>query len=109
MSSRKIAPAQALFFDKRLSIDGTVSCASCHHPAFAFTDSRVIATGAGDKPGSRNTPTILNSVFSEFLFWDSRARSLEEQVKHPLLSSFEMGTIFLFLVDNLQRCQLLMT
>lgn len=91
MSPRKVVLGRALFFDKRLSIDGTVSCASCHDPAFAFTDSRVLAAGAGDKAGARNTPTILNSVFSETLFWDGRARSLEEQVKHPLLSSFEMG------------------
>jgi cytochrome c peroxidase len=91
MSARKVALGRALFFDKRLSVDGTVSCASCHDPAFAFTDSRVLAAGAGDKSGTRNTPTILNAVFSETLFWDGRASSLEEQVKHPLLSSFEMG------------------
>ncbi len=91
LSPGKIALGRALFFDKRLSVDGTVSCASCHDPAFAFTDSRVLAAGAGDKPGTRNTPTILNAVFSETLFWDGRASSLEEQVKHPLLSSFEMG------------------
>ena len=91
MSPRKVALGRALFFDKRLSIDGTVSCASCHDPAFAFTDSKVLATGLEGKPGTRNTPTILNSVFSESLFWDGRSSSLEDQVKHPLLSSFEMG------------------
>jgi len=51
MSARKVALGRALFFDKRLSIDGTVSCASCHDPAFAFTDAKVLAVGAGDKPG----------------------------------------------------------
>lgn len=91
MSSRKIALGQALFFDKRLSIEGTVSCATCHDPAIAFTDARTVSMGTGAKVGTRNTPTILNAVFSEFLFWDGRARSLEDQVKHPLLSSFEMG------------------
>jgi cytochrome c peroxidase len=93
MSPRKVTLGQALFFDKRLSVDGTVSCASCHDPAFAFTDSKVLAEGAGDKRGARNTPTILNAVFSDSLFWDGRARSLEEQVKHPLLSSFEMSMV----------------
>ncbi len=91
MSSRKTALGQALFFDKRLSIHGTVSCATCHDPAVAFTDSRPVAVGTGAKIGTRNTPTILNAVFSEFFFWDGRSRSLEDQVKHPLLSSFEMG------------------
>jgi cytochrome c peroxidase len=91
MSQRKIALGRALFFDKRLSVDGTVACATCHDPAIAFTDSKTVALGAGAKSGTRNTPTILNSVFSESLFWDGRAPSLEEQVKHPLLNSFEMG------------------
>jgi cytochrome c peroxidase len=90
ISSRKVELGRELFFDKRLSIDGTVSCASCHDPAVAFTDSQALALGARGKLGTRNTPTVLNAVFSEALFWDGRARSLEEQAKHPLLSSFEM-------------------
>jgi len=68
-----------------------VSCAVCHDPARAFTDSNVIAEGVGARKGTRNSPTILNSVFSELLFWDGRALSLEDQVNHPLMSSFEMG------------------
>ena len=91
MSSHKIELGRALFFDKRLSRDGTVSCAVCHDPARAFTDSNVIAEGVGAKKGTRNSPTILNSMFSELLFWDGRALSLEDQVNHPLVSSFEMG------------------
>lgn len=91
MSSRKVELGRALFFDKRLSRDGSVSCAVCHDPARAFTDSNVIAEGVGAKKGTRNSPTILNSVFSELLFWDGRALSLEDQVTHPLVSSFEMG------------------
>jgi cytochrome c peroxidase len=66
-------------------------CATCHDPALAFTDSQVVAIGARDMRGTRNAPTILNTVFNETFFWDGRARSLEDQVKHPLLSSFEMG------------------
>ena len=68
MSPEKVALGRALFFDKRLSRDGTVSCAVCHDPARAFTDSNVIAEGIGATKGTRNSPTILNSVFSELLF-----------------------------------------
>lgn len=91
LTPQKIALGRSLYFDKRLSISGTVSCASCHDPALAFTDANTVAVGTAGLRGTRNAPTLLNSVFSDFLFWDGRARSLEEQVKHPLLSSFEMG------------------
>jgi len=91
LSVEKVALGRALYFDKRLSIDGTVSCATCHDPALAFTDAKVVAVGGHDRRGTRNAPTVLNSVFSQTFFWDGRARSLEDQVKHPLLSSFEMG------------------
>jgi cytochrome c peroxidase len=91
LSVEKVALGRALYFDKRLSIDGTVSCAICHDPAIAFTDAKVVAVGGRDRRGTRNAPTILNAVFNETFFWDGRARSLEDQVKHPLLSSFEMG------------------
>jgi cytochrome c peroxidase len=91
LSVEKVALGRALYFDKRLSIDGTVSCATCHDPALAFTDAKVLAVGGRDRRGTRNAPTILNVVFNETFFWDGRASSLEDQVKHPLLSSFEMG------------------
>jgi cytochrome c peroxidase len=91
MSAGKIALGHALYFDKRLSADGTVSCATCHDPAAAFTDSSLVASGVAGKVGTRNTPTILNAMFNESLFWDGRASSLEEQAKHPLVSPFEMG------------------
>lgn len=91
LSVGKIALGRTLYFDKRLSIDGTVSCATCHDPALAFTDAKVVAIGGRDTRGTRNAPTILNTVFNEFFFWDGRARSLEDQARQPLLSSFEMG------------------
>ena len=91
MSTTKVALGRALYFDKRLSVDGTVSCATCHDPSVAFTDSKAVAIGVGSLRGARNAPTVLNSVFSELLFWDGRAPSLEEQAKHPLMSPFEMG------------------
>ncbi|HEY0760947.1 MAG TPA: cytochrome c peroxidase [Pyrinomonadaceae bacterium] len=91
LSPEKVELGRALFFDKRLSSDGTVSCGLCHDPAFAFTDANRLATGVRDRKGTRNTPTILNAMFSERFFWDGRAASLEEQVLHPISSPFEMG------------------
>lgn len=91
MTPAKVALGQALYFDKRLSIDGTVSCATCHDPANAFTDHGTVAIGVSTKTGTRNAPTILNAMFSDRLFWDGRAGSLEEQAIQPLTNSFEMG------------------
>lgn len=91
MSVEKVELGRTLFFDRRLSRDGTVSCALCHDPAFAFTDANSLAAGVADRRGTRNSPTILNAMFSKLLFWDGRAASLEEQVLHPILSPFEMG------------------
>jgi cytochrome c peroxidase len=82
---------KALFFDKRLSADGTVSCATCHDPANAFTDHNTVAIGVSNKVGTRNTPTILNAMFSNQLFWDGRVQSVEAQARQPLTSPFEMG------------------
>ncbi|HUS10583.1 MAG TPA: cytochrome c peroxidase [Pyrinomonadaceae bacterium] len=91
MTPAKVSLGRALYFDKRLSSDGTVSCATCHDPANAFTDHTVIAIGASSRVGTRNAPTILNAMFSEHLFWDGRVGSLEEQAKQPMSNPFEMG------------------
>jgi cytochrome c peroxidase len=91
MTPAKVSLGQALYFDKRLSADGTVSCASCHDPANAFTDHSAVAIGVSSKVGTRNAPTILNAMFSERLFWDGRVGSLEEQAKQPITNPFEMG------------------
>jgi len=91
LSTGKVALGRALYFDKRLSINGTLSCATCHDPANTFTDHNVVALGAFGRAGTRNAPTILNAMFSERLFWDGRAGSLEEQAKQPLTNEFEMG------------------
>jgi cytochrome c peroxidase len=80
-----------LFFDKRLSADGTLSCASCHQPESAFTDGRAVSTGLRGQKGSRSAPTLMNSAWSGDLFWDGRSKSLEEQIIEPLLNPIEMG------------------
>ena len=91
LTAEKVALGQALYFDKRLSIDGTVSCATCHDPATAFADRNTLALGVAGSVGTRNVPTTLNAMFNQNQFWDGRARSLEEQAMQPLLSPLEMG------------------
>ncbi len=80
-----------LYFDKRLSNDGTVSCSTCHDPAIAFASRDVVAIGIQNLNGTRNAPTLLNAKFNNSYFWDGRARTLEEQAKEPLLNPKEMG------------------
>ncbi|HKP84566.1 MAG TPA: cytochrome c peroxidase [Blastocatellia bacterium] len=88
----KIELGRRLFFDKRLSADMTVSCATCHDPDRAFTDGRRVSEGIGGKRGSRNSPTLLNAMFNSGQFWDGRVESLEAQAKHPLVNPEEMGS-----------------
>lgn len=91
LTAEKVALGEALYFDKRLSVDGTVSCATCHDPATAFADRNSLAVGVGGRVGTRNVPTTLNAMFNQSQFWDGRARSLEEQAMQPLLNPLEMG------------------
>lgn len=91
LTPEKIALGEKLFFDKRLSLDRTVSCATCHDPAMGFADSNAVGIGIELKKGARNSPTIANAVFNELQFWDGRAATLEEQAKLPLINPIEMG------------------
>ena len=91
MSTEKIKLGETLYFDKRLSADGTVSCATCHDPASAFTDRNATAVGVRSSLGTRNAPTVLNAMFNATLFWDGRTRSLEDQAMQPLVNPAEMG------------------
>jgi cytochrome c peroxidase len=82
---------EKLFFDSRLSGDGTVACATCHDPARAFTDGRTVSIGIAGRAGQRNAPTILNALYNKTQFWDGRVNSLEEQAALPITNPFEMG------------------
>src|SRR5271168_4811847 len=87
----KIALGQKLFFDGRLSADGSVACSTCHDPARAFTDGRPASIGIMGRTGQRNAPTILNALYNKTQFSDGRAKSLEEQAAMPIVNSVEMG------------------
>jgi cytochrome c peroxidase len=80
-----------LFSDKRLSIDGTMSCASCHIPDQNFTDTRPTAVGLHGQVLTRHTPSLLNVRYAVNLFRDGRAVDLEAQIRAPLLSRAEHG------------------
>ena len=87
----KIALGEKLFFDGRLSVDGTVACSNCHDPARAFTDGRPVSIGVKGRSGQRNSPTILNALYNVAQFWDGRAKTLEEQAALPITNPSEMG------------------
>lgn len=91
LTAEKVSLGHKLYFDVRLSADDTVSCATCHDPTKGFADGKALATGIGGKTGARNSPTVLNSAFNDFQFWDGRAATLEEQSKGPLINPVEMG------------------
>jgi cytochrome c peroxidase len=87
----RIALGRKLYFDTRLSKDGTVACATCHDVSRGFTDHRNVSEGIGDHLGRRSAPTTMNAALLQSMFWDGRALSLEEQAKLPILNPVEMG------------------
>ena len=82
---------KTLFFDPRLSQAGSISCASCHNPGFSWGDGLARGVGVGMKQLGRRSPTILNAAWSDLLFWDGRADSLEMQALGPIASEKEMN------------------
>lgn len=91
MTPERVALGHKLFFDVRLSADGTVACATCHDVSRGFTDQRPVSEGIGGKLGRRNAPTVLNATFLATQFWDGRAPRLEDQAKLPIVNPIEMG------------------
>ncbi len=82
---------EKLFFDERLSVDGTVACANCHVPSSAFSDGKPVAVGVRRKHGSRNTPSVLGVAGAQIFSWEGRRTSLRDQVLDPFTNPFEMG------------------
>jgi len=101
-SADKVELGRYLYFDRRLSADETVSCASCHDPQKAFTDGAPVSTGIRAQKGNRSSPTIINRGYSLAQFWDGRASTLEEQAKGPMADAKEMGNTHEAIVEKLK-------
>ena len=89
----RITLGKKLYFEKRLSINDTQSCASCHvlDNGLAGVDNLPTSPGAKGESGTRNSPTVLNAGWQDSQFWDGRAEDLVEQAKGPILNPIEMG------------------
>jgi cytochrome c peroxidase len=81
---------EKLFSDPILSLDSTISCASCHIPEFAFSDTAQFSRGVGNRIGKRNSPSITNMSARSSFFFDGRAATLEQQVLMPIQDTLEM-------------------
>jgi len=81
---------ERLFFDPILSLDSSISCSSCHIPAFAFSDTALVSRGVGGRLGRRNSPSITNMTARPHFFYDGRAATLEQQVLMPIQDTLEM-------------------
>ena len=82
-----------LFFDKRLSADNSIACATCHKPEHAFSEPTPVSTGIDGQKGGRKAPSFVNQAWAPLphFFWDGRAASLEEQAGGPMINPIEMG------------------
>jgi cytochrome c peroxidase len=103
MTRAKVELGRMLYFDKRLSRDSTVACATCHDPSSGWAQNRQFAAGIAGQEGGRNSPTVMNRIFgTRAQFWDGRAASLEEQSLGPIQNPIEMGFELNELVERLK-------
>ena len=87
-----IALGEKLFFEKKLSKNGTMACVTCHNPKLAYTDGLKLSINNLGRPADRNTPTLLNSSFQKGFFWDGRSPNLESQIKTVFKNKSEFNT-----------------
>ncbi len=90
LTAEKVELGKQLYFDKRLSRDDTISCASCHDPKKGWSNGEAFATGVRGQVGGRSAPTIINAAYSDLQFWDGRALALEGQALGPIQNPIEM-------------------
>lgn len=92
-----------LFYDKILSRDNSVSCASCHHQVNAFSDPNVFSIGIDGLLGIRQSMALVNMGWQQFFFWDGRVSTLEEQIFHPVRDPVEMDNTWIQVENRLRN------
>ena len=103
LTRAKIELGRQLYFERRLSSDGTVSCADCHHPDEGFARHTQFGVGVDDQTGNRNSPVSYNRILSGPQFWDGRADSLEAQAVGPIANPIEMANTHEAAVATLKK------
>ena len=107
ITEAKVKLGKVLYFDKRLSKDGNISCNSCHNLETGGVDNLPFSPGDDGSLGGRNSPTVLNAAFHTTQFWDGRAKDVEEQAGMPILNPVEMAIPNeAFLVDRLKQIEM---
>lgn len=91
-----------LFWDKQLSLDGTISCGTCHMPEFSFSDPAQFSSGVNGALGVRQSMSLVNLAWADFYFWDGRATTLEHLVFHPILDPIEMSETVVGVVEKIE-------
>jgi cytochrome c peroxidase len=91
MTQAKVELGKRLYFDKRLSKDESLSCATCHDPKTAWAEHKPVSEGIHGQKGERNAPTVINAAYMSSQFWDGRAKTLEDQALGPITNPIEMG------------------
>jgi cytochrome c peroxidase len=104
-SEAKIALGKQLYFDPRMSLDNTISCATCHDPKKGWSNGEAVATGVGGLKGGRSSPTIINAAYGGLQFWDGRAASLEDQALGPIQNPIEMTMSLDKVVERLNKIE----
>ncbi|RLJ71346.1 cytochrome c peroxidase [Hydrogenivirga caldilitoris] len=99
----KVELGKLLYFDPRLSGDGSTSCATCHDPNQGWAKKRFMSPAYPENKHFRHSPTVLNAAYNTLMFWDGRAKSLEEQAKGPIKSPFEMNLNYDLLEERLKK------
>lgn len=101
LTKEGIALGRMLFYEKKLSINNTLSCGSCHKQQFAFSDNRRFSSGVHDSAGIINSMALFNMGWARSFFWDGRAPSLDEQMTEPIINRLEMAATWGDVLDKL--------
>ncbi len=103
VTHEKIELGKKLFFDRRLSGDGTMSCATCHNPETGYSDGLPISLSYPTTRNWRNASSTINLAYNTSFFWDGRAGTLEEQALFPMMSAFEMNQNLDYVEEELKE------